>query len=104
MKLLWILIALVVAAPRGSAQPRAVDPYSGPRPVVVWIETNPWAMVLGADTPRLALYEDGTLICVVKDASGVPTHLRSTLSPSDLDRALQRIRSVGDLSGLKRQY
>lgn len=104
MKLLWIVTALVVAAPRGAAEPRRFDPYAGPRPLLVWIQTDPWAMVLGADTPRAALYEDGTLICVANDGSGLPRHRFSKLSHDDLDRAVQRIQSFGTFSGLKRQY
>jgi hypothetical protein len=100
----WILIALVVAAPRGSAAPPDFDPYAGPRPVVVWIPTDPWAMVLGADTPRLALYEDGTRICIARGGSGLATLLVSKLSPTDLDQELQRIQALGTLSGLKRHY
>lgn len=103
MKLLWIVAALV-AAVRGSAEPPAFDPYAGPKPVLVWIQTDPWAMVLGADTPRLTLYDDGTMICIAKDSSGFPTHLRSKLSPHDLDQELQKIQALGTLSGLKRRY
>jgi hypothetical protein len=104
MRLLWIVVALVVAAPRGSAAPPGFDPSAGPKPVLVWIQTNPWAMVLGADTPRLVLYEDGTMICMARGGSGSPTHLLSKLSPADMDQELQRIQALGTLSGLKRHY
>jgi hypothetical protein len=104
MKLLWVVTALVVAAPRGSAEPRGLDPYAGPKPVLVWIDTNPWAMVLGADTPRLALYEDGTMICMAKGGGGLPTHLLSKRSPTNMDQELQRLQASGTFSGLKRHY
>jgi hypothetical protein len=32
------------------------------RPIVVLLETEPWAMVIGADSPRFALYRDGLVI------------------------------------------
>lgn len=35
---------------------------SEPVPVVVLIEKDPWASVIGADSPQLALYDDGLLI------------------------------------------
>lgn len=35
---------------------------NSPSPVLVLLENNPWAMVLGADSPTFALYEDGTII------------------------------------------
>lgn len=33
-----------------------------PSPIVVLLERDPWAMVVGSDSPRFALYEDGTII------------------------------------------
>src|SRR5689334_24760693 len=40
------------------------DPFGGPKPLVVLIQTDPWAMVMGADTPRVAAYEDGMVIFI----------------------------------------
>lgn len=39
-----------------------------PLPVLVLLERNPWMMVIGADSPSFALYEDGTVI--YRTASG----------------------------------
>lgn len=36
-----------------------VDPYQGPKPVAVLVQTDPWAMVIGSDTPLVAIYDDG---------------------------------------------
>lgn len=33
-----------------------------PSPVVILLEKDPWAMVVGSDSPAFALYEDGTVI------------------------------------------
>jgi hypothetical protein len=33
-----------------------------PVPIVVLLENDPWAMVIGSDSPSFALYEDGTII------------------------------------------
>jgi hypothetical protein len=38
------------------------DPYAGPHPVAVYLEVNPWADVIGADIPRVAVYENGEII------------------------------------------
>ena len=39
------------------------DPHAWPDdPVAILIEHNPWAMVIGADTPRTAVFRDGTII------------------------------------------
>lgn len=34
----------------------------GHQPLVVLLESNPWATVIGSDSPRLALYDDGLVI------------------------------------------
>lgn len=46
----------------GTPQPRPTEPYAGTDPLVVVIERNPWLMVMGSDTPRFVLYDDGTVI------------------------------------------
>ena len=37
-------------------------PFDGPKPVAVLIQTDPWAIVIGADSPRVAVYEDRMVI------------------------------------------
>jgi hypothetical protein len=36
--------------------------WTGTEPLVLLTEYNPWAMVIGSDTPTFALYTDGTVI------------------------------------------
>lgn len=55
--LLGVLLALQAVQP-GLAQ----APASNAKPVIVYIETNPWLMVIGSDSPQFALYDDGTVI------------------------------------------
>jgi hypothetical protein len=43
------------------------DPFEGPEPLLVVVEFDPWSMVLGADSPRLAIYENGDAIFIGKD-------------------------------------
>jgi len=38
------------------------------RPVLVLVETDPWAMVIGSDSPRFALYDNGLAIYRTKDS------------------------------------
>ncbi|BDW82606.1 hypothetical protein MACH24_20440 [Erythrobacter sp. Dej080120_24] len=40
----------------------AQTPADTAQPVIVYIETNPWLMVIGSDSPQFALYADGTVI------------------------------------------
>src|SRR5580765_5801634 len=59
------------------------DPYSGPKPLLVMIQTEPWATVIGADTPRVAVYEDGTLL-FQRSSEKYGNYYRKALSPSEL--------------------
>jgi hypothetical protein len=40
----------------------AQTPSADASPLIVYIETDPWAMVIGSDSPRFVLYDDGTAI------------------------------------------
>ncbi|MCP8889304.1 hypothetical protein [Sphingomonas faeni] len=40
----------------------AVRASSSPTPLVVMVQSNPWRMVIGSDSPTFALYSDGTAI------------------------------------------
>lgn len=39
-------------------------PVAEPTPVLVFIQTDPWKMVIGSDTPRVAVYDTGEVIFV----------------------------------------
>jgi len=71
MKLLAAIVALVWlgCSPKAFAQERdCSDRLEAPRkteagrPVLVLVEADPWLMVMGSDSPRFALYDDGLLI------------------------------------------
>src|SRR5262245_16919340 len=64
MRTLVILAAALFLAPVSAAA--EFDPFAGPSPIAVFIQTDPWAMVLGADTPRVVVYENGEAIFVKK--------------------------------------
>jgi hypothetical protein len=61
--LLWLAL-LALTASRATAAD--FDPFVGPKPLAVFIQTNPWGMVLGADTPRVVVYEGGETVFVKK--------------------------------------
>jgi len=78
-------------------------PFDGPRPVLVAIETDPWAMVPGSDSPRVAIYENGDVIFV--QGSGVSQGYYFTrLTPNELNGLLQQARSALVGQGLKHRY
>ncbi len=43
------------------------DPFEGRRPIFTLIQTDPWLMVMGSDTPMVCLYDDGTLIYFINE-------------------------------------
>jgi hypothetical protein len=55
-------VFLILATVSGA--PPAFDPYAGPKPLAVWIQTDPWLWVIGSDVPRAVLYEDGELVFI----------------------------------------
>jgi hypothetical protein len=81
-----------------SAQLDAPKERHADRPILVLVETNPWAMVLGSDSPRFALYDDGVVIYRTKDGF---RHVRL-----DAERAedLRKAVNVNTLSCLKKNY
>jgi hypothetical protein len=79
------------------------NPFQGPTPVAVFIQTNPWAMVIGADTPRVALYDNGELI-FVKKANDRLAYRHVTLAEDQLQAVRDRLKPVLALKGLKPHY
>ncbi|MET1112304.1 MAG: hypothetical protein ABWX67_12325 [Allosphingosinicella sp.] len=63
-----------------------------PAPLVVLLESNPWAMVIGSDSPAFALYEDGRAI--FRTESGYQS---ARLDPGELNRFLDSLK-VGSLA------
>ncbi len=60
---LWIVVLVMVATLTLPHLSHAQDDEKEEDlPVLVWMEYNPWAMVIGSDTPRFALYESGKVI------------------------------------------
>lgn len=56
--LLLVLVGMVLAGPLVLAQEETDDP----QPLLVLIEFNPWATVIGSDSPSFALYDNGLVV------------------------------------------
>ena len=95
------VLACVALLRLGAAAP--FDPFAGPKPLAVFIQSDPWAMVLGADTPRVAVYENGDVIFVKQVGDRLSYH-HVTLGKSDLDRLRARIAPVLALKDVKPWY
>jgi hypothetical protein len=79
------------------------SPFDGPKPIAVLIQTDPWAMVMGADTPRIAVYEDGSVIFLKKSEKSASYH-RKDLSEIQLADFKKRLTPTAHLKDLKRSY
>ena len=78
-------------------------PFDGPKPIAALIQTDPWAMVMGADTPRVAAYEDGTVIFLKRSKDGASYHCRK-LSEAELSDFKQHLMPVVGLKHWKNFY
>ncbi len=97
-------IPLVIAALTAISASPTFHPYEGPRPIAVWVQTDPWLSVIGSDSPRAVLYEDGELVFAkVRGRQDIVFRHRK-LGPAELDAFKLRIASVADLSGVRGNY
>ena len=96
-----VFLALLIS----TASLRAADfhPFDGPKPMAVFIQTDPWAMVIGADTPRVAVYEDGTVVFAKKTRDGV-RYYHKQLSKVEQSDLTKRLGPVLALKGLRHFY
>jgi hypothetical protein len=70
-------------------------PFDGPRPLAVMLETDPWLMVIGSDTPSFVLYEDGQVIYRKISAKKEPRYLWKLLTADELQSLKVKLTSFG---------
>lgn len=92
-----VMLPLLVAAAA------TFNPFDGPTPMVVFIQSNPWAMVIGADTPRVAIYDSGEAIFTKTIRDDLVYH-RVLLDQEALADVRERLDSVLALDDLKPYY
>jgi len=98
----WLPVFLGLTA-IGSAKP--IEPFAGPQPIAVMLQENPSAPVVGAETPRIAIYENGDVIY----SRGGPgpkqdTYFYAELSFPALADVIGHLKPVTDLKKLKSTY
>ncbi|MNK13981.1 hypothetical protein D3C87_320750 [compost metagenome] len=73
-----------------------LQPQAGAEPLLVLVEYDPWAMVIGSDTPKFVLYDDGVVIYRKDDG-----HHTARLSPDEMAtfRASLRPEALSRLAG-----
>ena len=89
-RLALALLALLFFAAPAAAR---FEPWAGPKPVAIFTEFNPWLMVIGSDTPRVAIYENGEVIFVKQIGEAYAYH-SIKLTPAQLQELEARWQSV----------
>lgn len=100
----FTLAVLLTAAAMSPAVAAEFRPFEGPKPIAVLIQTDPWAMVMGADTPIFALYENGDLIYLKESSGDGPKYFKKTLTANELKAARAKLLSFGDFQNIKHRY
>jgi len=72
------------------------------KPLFVQIDYNPWAMVIGADTPTFALYEDRTVIYWRKERRA-GKYMSAKLTDSEMSQVLEKI-NPQKFASLEKRY
>lgn len=69
------------------------NPFDGPQPVAVFIQTGPWGAAIGAGAPRVAVYENGEAIFAKKLNGRIVIH-HVLLGQQELDEIRQRVSPI----------
>lgn len=89
-----ILVCSSLAEAQGCSNLESTHPafkWARNQPLVLLTEYNPWAMVIGSDSPSFALYADGTVIYWAGERpSG--RYMTATLSPYEISELLKAAR------------
>jgi hypothetical protein len=82
-----------------------LEPFAGPQPMAVLLQRDPSTPVVGAETPRIAIYQNGD---VIYSRTGRDPEQKSyfftTLSFDALATLEDQLRSVTNLARLKPEY
>lgn len=79
------------------------NPFEGPEPLLVVVEFDPWSMVLGADSPRVAIYENGDAIFLGMEGKN-PAYRFKRLTVQELENVRQQAGKVFRGTKLKQHY
>ena len=102
MKKSLIILPLLLLS--GALQALGFNPFKGPKPIAVLVQTNPWLMVVGSDTPMVTIYEDGQVVYLKRRSGKKPELYHKRLAPGELKKVKQKLQSFGDYANIKRRY
>ncbi len=93
-KLLAILLVLALYCPQ------AVSADTQAKIKLFMVITDPWAQIIGGDSPRFALYDDGTVIFRAVEEKGAPFYTAKLTS----EEQSSLLKLTEPLSDLKKWY
>lgn len=80
------------------------EPFAGPAPMAVLIQENPSTDVIGAETPRIAIYDNGDVVYARTFPKQGDVYFYAKLSFEALASLRDRLRNVTEMGGLKTAY
>lgn len=98
---LALLSLILLSAPVRASD---IDPFKGPEPIAVLIQTDPWLMVIGSDTPMVAIYDDGQVVYLKREKDKPPVYVTKQLDSEALAETRKKLLAFGDYSNVKRYY
>ena len=100
-RVLSVLLLTIVCR---SVSAQDIDPFKGPQPIAVLIQTDPWLMVIGSDTPMIAIYNNGLVVYEKREKEKEPVLFVKQLNTNELADVQKKLISLGDYKKLKRYY
>lgn len=100
-KILFLLLLSCVVTDTWALE---IDPFKGPKPVAVLIQTNPWLMVIGSDTPVITIYDDGQVVYVKNVSGKEPLYVQKQLTAQEFITIKAKLASFANYSEIKKHY
>lgn len=101
-----MLLTLALGGCRSVSDP-ALDPYAGPQPIAVLLDSSVWDAPGALPTPTAAVYEDGQVIFTAWEGQGTAftlKHRTLTLSPTALESLRRQVHDLAALKPLRPSY
>lgn len=86
------------------AEEESRNGHTDSEPSAVLIERDPWLIVPGSDTPRVVLYDNGTLIWLKKYDRKQPLYMVKALDRGELKKLRKSVRLTDRFMKLRRYY
>jgi len=104
--ILWVLqwVAVCTGLFSSLCGAETFDPFKGPAPILVVIQTEPWGMVVGGETPAYALYENGLFVFRDHSAKDILRYRAIQLPERDRESLFDLLGNSAPAGGFKARY